>query len=98
MNTSKEQIVNAIQQNMSFLRSKYSVETIGVFGSVSRGEDKTTSDVDILVEFSEPVGMFKFIELEDFLGKLVGKKVDLVTKKALKPTIREAILQEVVYV
>ena len=52
----------------------------------------------MLVEFSKPVGFFKFIELEEFLGKLTGKKVDLVTKKALKPAIKNEILQEVSYV
>lgn len=83
---------------MVFLQTKYNVKTIGVFGSVSRGEEKKSSDVDILVEFSEPVGFFKFIELEEFLGELIGKKVDLVTKKALKPTIGREILKEVVYV
>ena len=98
MSTSKEQIMSIIQNNISFLRSTYNVDTIGVFGSVSRGEDRESSDVDILVEFSKPLGMFKFIELEEYLSKLIGKKVDLVTKKALKPAIREGILQEVFYV
>jgi len=83
---------------MNPLRNEYSVSSIGVFGSFSRGEDKKSSDVDILVEFSEPVGMFKFIELEEYLSKLIGKKVDLVTKNALKPAIREEILEEVIYV
>lgn len=92
------QIMNILQKNMSFLRSKYSVATIGIFGSFSRGEDKKYSDVDILVEFSKPLGMFKFIELEEYLSKVINKKVDLVTKKALKSAIKEEILQEVVYV
>ncbi|MBM2826313.1 MAG: polymerase beta domain protein region [Dehalococcoidia bacterium] len=90
--------MSIIQNNISFLRSTYNVDTIGVFGSVSRGEDRESSDVDILVEFSKPLGMFKFIELEEYLSKLIGKNVDLVTKKALKPAIREGILQEVFYV
>lgn len=87
-----------IQKNMGFLRSEYSIKSVGVFGSFSRGEEKRSSDIDILVEFSRPVGMFKFIELEEYLTKLIGKKVDLVTKKALKPAIKEEILQEVIYV
>ena len=64
----------------------------------SRGDERGGSDIDMLVEFSKPVGFFKFIELEEFLGKLTGKKVDLVTKKALKPAIKNEILQEVSYV
>ncbi len=83
---------------MGVLKEQYGVETIGVFGSISRGEEKKGSDVDVLVEFSRPLGFFKFVELEDFLGRLIGKKVDLVTKKALKPVIKEEILREVSYV
>ena len=98
MRINKDRITGIIQKNMPFLRSEYNVDTIGIFGSVSRGEEKKSSDVDILVEFSKPLGMFKFIELEEYLGKLIGKKVDLVTKKALKPANKQEILQEVSYV
>lgn len=87
-----------IDQNLPLLKDKYNVSTIGVFGSVARGEQRGNSDIDLLVEFSEPVGMFKFIELEEFLTKALGKKVDLVTKKALKSAIKQDILSELVYV
>lgn len=93
-----DQIKNILQKNMSILKNRYDVESIGVFGSISRGEEKKGSDVDILVDFSKPMGFFKFIELEEFLGKLIGKKVDLVTKRALKPVIKDEILKEVSYV
>ena len=63
-----------------------------------RGEEKKRSDVDILVEFKEPVGLFKFMNLEEHLEKLLGTKVDLVSKKALKPRIGKYILKEVVYI
>lgn len=82
----------------NFLSDTYNVKSIGVFGSMARGDNTNSSDVDILVEFSQPVGFFKFIDLEEYLTKLIGKKVDLVTKKALKPSIREEVLQETVYV
>ncbi len=63
------------------------------------GEQTTKSDIDILVTFSENahVGFFKFLELEEFLGKKLGVKVDLVTKNALKPILKDQILQETVY-
>lgn len=93
-----KQITSVLDKNMSTLRNKYGVESIGVFGSVNRGEEKKGSDVDILVEFSTTPGFFKFVELEEFLSKLIGKKVDLVTKRALKPAIKNDILQEVIYV
>jgi predicted nucleotidyltransferase len=73
------------------------VKEIGVFGSFVRGESKKGSDVDILVEFEEPIGLFEFMDLEEYLTNLLGRKVDLVSKKALKPYIGEYI-RKVVYV
>lgn len=80
------------------LRRRFKVREIGIFGSIVRGEQRRGSDVDILVEFEEPVGLFKFMDLEEHLSDLLGAKVDLVSKKALKPTIGKYILKEVVYV
>ena len=82
------------------LKERFEVETIGVFGSYVRGEQTKKSDVDILVEFSEDaeIGFFKFLDLEEFLSRKLGVKVDLVTKGALKPHIGEHILQEVIMV
>lgn len=91
-------IKEVINRDLSTLNKTYHVKKIGVFGSVARADNTEKSDVDMLVEFSEPIGFFKFIQLEEYLGKILGKKVDLVTKRALKPTIKEEILQEVSYV
>ena len=96
--TDIEKIKNVIEGHLGFLRDTYNVETIGVFGSVARGENLKTSDIDMIVEFSEPISFFKFIELEEFLSKILGKKVDLVTKKALKNPIKEEVLKEAIYV
>ena len=71
---------------------------IGVFGSHARGGAGEGSDIDILVEFAEPVDIFLFIDLKDHLEHLLGRKVDLVTTKALKPLIKDRILHDVVYV
>lgn len=87
-----------VQKHADFLKDTYHVAKMGVFGSVARGENSDTSDIDMLVEFSEPIGMFKFIALEEYLSELIGKKVDLVTKNALKSAIKEDILRETVYV
>ena len=89
---------NMINKHLDFLRDTYNIKNIGIFGSVATGQNIETSDVDMLVEFTKPIGFFKFIELEDFLSKGIGKKVDLGTKNALKPAIKEEILQEVIYV
>jgi len=75
---------------------RFHVKTLAVFGSVARGEARAESDVDLLVEFSIPVGLFEFVRLRRFLEALLGARVDLVTPGALKPQLRQAILQEAV--
>jgi len=91
-----ETIRCTLSMHKAELRKKFKVKTIGVFGSYARGEQKRSSDIDILVEFEQPVGLFQFMALEDHLSDLFGIKVDLVSKKALKPHIGERILSEVV--
>jgi predicted nucleotidyltransferase len=90
-----EDIKRILLRNKAELRKRFKVKTIGVFGSYVRGEQKRQSDVDLLVEFEEPVGLFEFMDLEMYLTDLLGVKVDLVSKKALKPHIGERILKEV---
>lgn len=80
------------------LSDKYGVREIGIFGSYVRSEHRKNSDIDILVELEKPMGFFKFIRLERYLSELLGAKVDLVTKNALKPHIGQRILAEVIYV
>lgn len=98
MKSNLDQIKNLIDEHSSTLKDKYNVKELGIFGSVVRGESTNASDIDLLVEFTQPIGLFKFVQLENYLAKILGKKVDLVTKKALKNAIREDILKEVVYV
>jgi hypothetical protein len=90
------EIKKALDQHKAFLSERFKVKGIGVFGSYARGEQEEGSDIDILVEFSEPVGFFLFPDLEEYLSGLFGVKVDLVSKKALKPRIGKHILQELV--
>ncbi len=71
---------------------------LGIFGSVAGGKDTAKSDVDILVSFSRSPGLFDFLRLEEYLSRLVNRKVDLVTRNAIKPMIREQVLREVIYV
>ena len=74
------------------------VARLAVFGSVGRDEARTDSDVDLLVEFDRPVGLFAFSELKEYLEGLLGRPVDLVTRAALKPRLRDRILPEAVSV
>lgn len=93
-----DEIKEALEKHKEELREKFKVKEIGIFGSYVKGEQKKESDIDILVEFEEPVGLFQFMDLEENLSNLLDTKVDLVSKKALKPRIGEYILKEVVYV
>lgn len=91
-------IKRVLLQHKAELNEKFKVKTIGVFGSYVPGEQKRSSDVDALVEFEVPVGLFEFMKLENYLSDLLGVKVDLVSKKALKPHIGEHILKEVIMI
>ncbi len=90
-----EEIQKILARHKKELYEKYKIKEIGVFGSFVRGEE---SDIDILVEFEEVPGLIKFIEIEEYLSKLLGRKVDLVRKPAIRKELSHRILKEVVYV
>lgn len=94
----RQEIFKLLSQHLPQIRNEYGVEKLGIFGSVVRDLQTTTSDIDILVEFSRSIGMVKFLQLENSLQNLLGAKVDLVTRKALKKHIGQQILQEVQFV
>jgi hypothetical protein len=77
---------------------QFAVKSLAVFGSVARGEATENSDIDLLVEFIRPIGLFEFIRLKNYLETLIGFKVDLVTPDAIRPAMRNSILSEAVYV
>lgn len=85
---------------MPELRARYGVKSLGIFGSYVRGNQSLRSDVDLLVEFNEhaPVTLVGFVALERELGALLGHKIDLVERDALKPVIGKRILGEVVLI
>jgi uncharacterized protein len=91
-----EKIKNILSDQKEFLKKKYRIKEISIFGSVVRAEETGLSDIDILVDFSAPIGFFAFLELEEYLQQILGRKVDLVSRKALKPKIGERILKEAV--
>jgi len=93
-----KEIKKILKKNKKLLGEKYKVKKIGVFGSYIRKETGKKSDIDVIVEFFETPDIFEFIKLENFLKKLLGIKVDLVTKEALKPLIKKEILRETVYI
>ena len=93
---SRSEIFEKLRLHLPELEKRYHVKSLGVFGSWTRDEQRKDSDLDLLVEFIKTPGMFGFVELEDHLSDLLGVKVDLVTKNALKPRIGRRILEEVV--
>jgi len=70
------------------------VKSLKLFGSVVRDEARPESDIDILVEFSRPIGLLAFVRIKQRLAELLGRPVDLVTPEALKPPLRDGILHE----
>ena len=93
---SVEQILATLRAHLPELRERYGVRNLWAFGSYVRGEAKKKSDLDLLVEFDQAPTFFEFVRLERHIGELLGVKVDLVMKTALKPGIGARILREVV--
>ncbi len=93
-----QEIQRILRLHKEELESEYGVKEIGIFGSYVKEEQNETSDVDILVEFKKPLGLLEFVGLKNYLSDLLGVNVDLVMKKALKPSIGKRVLEEVVYV
>jgi predicted nucleotidyltransferase len=87
-----------LQDHTASLKDKYGVIEIGLFGSYTKGNQKKSSDVDILVQFDKPIDLFTFVHLKNHLADLLGVDVDLVAKNALRPKIGERILSETVYI
>ena len=96
--TKLQKIKEIIKQDKKQLEVNYKVKKIGIFGSYIRGKSNSKSDLDILVEFTEPIGLFKFMDLEEHLQEKLQVKIDLVSKKALRPYIGKYILKEVEYI
>ena len=86
----RDEILETLRTHRDELRKRFGVKSLAVFGSVARGEAKPESDVDIVVEFNPQahVGLFKMVELKEFLEKVLGCPVDVVTLDGLRPWMR----------
>jgi predicted nucleotidyltransferase len=91
---SLESLLKALRQQLPLLKEKYGIETLEVFGSYVRAEQKADSDLDLLVTFREAPSLLTFIGIENYLSDTLGVKVDLVMKDSLKPAIGKVILNE----
>ena len=94
----RQQILTRLSERMDELRP-LGVKTLALFGSAARNQATARSDVDLLVEFERPVGLFQFFSLQHRLEEVLGvERVDLVMPKALKPALRKRVLSEAVNV
>ena len=93
----KEYILSKLTELKPTLYKDYAVKEIGLFGSFSDESFSEASDIDLLVEFEKPIG-WKYFSLEIYLESIFGRKIDLVTKNALKRQIKGRILKQVNFV
>ncbi len=92
----RNEIRQRVHQHLPELTRRYGVIQLGLFGSYQRGEQTSSSDVDLLIEIDNPaLTLLEFVELRDYLSDLLGVNVDLVEKATLKPTLASRILAEV---
>ena len=97
----KERIIEILREAQPYLRERYGVKRIAIFGSCVKGRVKKDSDIDILVDFERPIGL-DFIDLADYLEEILGMKVDLLTPAGVKSIKRKEIIkvieQNLIYV
>jgi hypothetical protein len=91
-----DQIRAVLRDALPALQTKYHVTSLAVFGSYVHRTASESSDIDLLVSFSDPPGLLRFIELESLLSARLGVNVDLVMRDALKPRIGRRVLSEAV--
>jgi hypothetical protein len=94
----QDAVLQILKQKNAELAKQFGVKSLALFGSVARDEATSKSDVDLLVEFSRPVGYFGLFALQDYLEKALGCHVDIGTLDSLKPNIRERVMGELLHV
>jgi len=94
---SRDAIIELIRANRAKL-DELNVKSLAIFGSVARGDDRPDSDLDVLVEFEGMATFDGYFDLKEYLEKLVGRRVDLATVKAVKPRLRAYIEKDLLHV
>ena len=97
MTRTRRAVISRIRRHRAQL-TKLGVKSLSIFGSVARGEERPDSDVDILVEFKGRATFDRYMDTKFYLEELLGRKVDLVTPKAIKPRMKPYIMQDLVHV
>lgn len=96
-NLNKEKIISILKENVTFLNEKYHLKRIGLFGSYAKELQNENSDIDLVVDFDKPIGL-DFVELGDYLERILNKKVDLITFEGLKNSKIKLIGKEINYI
>jgi len=78
--------------------TRLGVKSLSIFGSVARGEERPDSDVDILVEFKGRATFNRFMDTKFYLEEVLGRKVDLVTPQAIRPRIKDNVMEDLIHV
>ncbi|MBI2437895.1 MAG: nucleotidyltransferase family protein [Lentisphaerae bacterium] len=89
-------IEQLLREHQDVLATQYGLAVVGMFGSYVRSEQKTASDLDLLAEALKPISLLELVAAENYLGDVLGVKVDLVLKRSVRKELREAILNEAV--
>ena len=97
MKRNRDRIIRLLAAERSRLAGSFHVRGLAIFGSYARGDQRPDSDLDILVDVDASIGL-GFVELADHLEKTLGLRVDLVSSRALKPRMREAIERDLIRV
>ena len=94
----RKEVTQVIESQRQEIMDRFPVKSLYLFGSTARDEAGPESDVDLLVEFSQPVSLFEFIELQQTLERILRCKVDLGTRRSLKLHLMDRVLQEAIRV
>jgi len=86
--------INILRTKYSFIKRKYYIKSMHIFGSVARGDNNFNSDVDILVAFTKTPSFFKLINMQNYISDILQVKVDLVIEDALKPSMIKRVIKE----
>jgi len=94
----RKEVLDRLKGQSQELKEHYGIVALFLFGSMARNDTHPGSDIDLLVEFKQPIGLLQFIELQQRLEDLLGCKVDLGTKRSLKGQLRDEVLREAILV
>ncbi len=93
-----DEIRRVLREHAPVVAERYGVQVVGIFGSYARGEQHESSDLDLLVEYLQPISLLDLVGAELYLSDVLGVKVDLVPRRAVRKELRDHIFREAVAV